>query len=310
MIRERTTERFGLGDFHEAVKGRHDRELGVIRDAKLMGLESKNNRRYRVPDSTLFEGAAIRLNHHGKENGPEMPNDPPFEGIWAVARNVKVSAEGVRGDIHYNKSHPMVPTILWWAENHPTVGGFSPVTWSMRSEQGGETVMDILAVESIDLVDRPATTRGIFEREQPNMDPKELELLKESVKGLETKVVEAENRATEAEKRATEAEAKAAEAQGKLVAQEAAAKASERRAAREKLLADAKLPEGVVTEALKEAVVGSASDESARALIETVVKAAGAPRSDSTTPGGTGPAKVASYEAAKAAGSLVYRENV
>jgi hypothetical protein len=240
-----------------------------------------------------------------------MPNDPPFEGIWGVAKDVQVTAEGVSADIHYNKAHPMVPTILWWAEHQSNIGGFSPITWSMRSEQGGETIMDIISVESVDLVDRPATTRGFFEQEM-HMDPKEIVKLQESlaaatgqVKTLETSLAAEKTAKEAAEKRATEAE-------GKLAANEAAVKAAERKTKREKLITDAKLPEGTVTAKFSEAVINANSDEDAALLVETLVKAAGAPRSMTQNPGtgGSDTPKHESYEAAKKAGAFDYRETV
>jgi hypothetical protein len=195
---------FDLVSFHEAVKGRIDREAGLIKGVKLMSFESKNARRYRLPDPALFQGTQIRLNHHGKEDGPPMDTDPPFEGIWATAENIKVGPDGVYADLKYNKKHVQMESILWWAENSPTVGGFSPITWGLHNHVNGETVIDILMVESVDLVGRPATTKGFFESEAMTMamTPEEISKFQEAVSDkaiLATRVQEAEKRATEAE---------------------------------------------------------------------------------------------------------------
>ena len=106
---------FDLASFSEAVRGRIDRTAGLIKGVKLMGLESRNGRRYRTPAAEIFENIQIRMDHHGKENGPEMPTDPSFRDIWATTTNVKVDATGVYADLKYNKAHPLMESILWWA---------------------------------------------------------------------------------------------------------------------------------------------------------------------------------------------------
>jgi len=307
----RFVERCDLSEIHEAIKaGRIDREKGLIRDVKLMGLESKNGRRYNQPDPALFEGVAMRIDHHGKEGGPDMPTDPSFKDIWATAQNVKTSPSGVRGDVKYNPHHPMMESILWWAENAPTVGGFSPITWGLWNTVGGETVIDIMKVESVDLVDRPATTNGFYEQEQ-TMDPKEVLKLQES---LLAKTSEATTLATdlatktaEAVKLATDLEAatkRANEAEGKLAAESAAKLASERRGSREKLINDAALPADIVTAEFREAVVNAADDKTATLLVETVKQAHGSPKSVTSDAGTAKP--VESFETAKAAGLFDY----
>lgn len=317
----RTCERSdGIMDLHEAIKsGRIDRTAGLIRDVKLMGLESKNKRRYHIPNPALFEGVQVRIDHHGKEGRTdELLTDPSFKDIWATTQNITVSPEGVRGDLKYNPKHPWMESILWWAENTPTVGGFSPINWGLHSHQGDETIIDIVEVESIDLVDKPATTNGLYERENDTMDPKEVLKIQES---LAAKTLEALNAVAKLAERdasivtlTSERDAatkRANEAEGKLAAEAAAKLAAERRGSREKLIADAKLPEDIVTKEFREAVVNATSDETAKLLVETVSRAHGAPRSSTTSPdaalGQSDVVKAAeSFDAAKAAGLFTY----
>lgn len=301
-----------LSSFHEAIKaGRIDREAGVIKGVKLMGFESKNDRRYNTPSAHLFDGVKVRLNHYAKEDDPNPP-DPGFEDIWATTVNSIVTAEGVFADLKYNKAHPMVPTILWWAENQPNVGGFSPITWGMHTvDQNGETVITIMAVESVDLVDRPATTNGFFE-EVHDMDPKEVVKLQES---LVAKTAEAVTLSTSlaTEKTAREAaETRANEAEAKLTAAAEAERKAVKRAERLKLIKDAEL--GEVSSKFTEAVVAAADDETAKTIVETLKEKLGAPRSvssDANDATGNGTKKsVESYEDAKKSGVLEYRSAV
>ena len=307
----RFVERTSLTSVSEAIKaGRIDRKAGLIRDVKFMGLESRNGRRYNQPDPKLFEGVPLRIDHHGKEGGMDMPTDPSIKDVWATSENVTTSPMGVRGDVRYNPHHPLIESILWWAENQPNIGGFSPVTWGLHSTVNGESVIDIMKVESVDLVDRPATTNGFYEQEK-TMDPKDILKLQESLlaKTSEATKLAADLTAktAEATKLAADLEAatkRANEAEGKLATEAAAKLASERRGAREKLIADAKLPEEIVTAEFKEAVVNAADDKVAALMVERVAFALGSPKSVTSDAGSAKP--VESFESAKAAGLFNY----
>lgn len=308
---------FDLSSFHEAVKGRIDKAQGVIRNVRLMSLESKNQRSYRIPDPKLFEGIQVRLDHHGKENGPEMPTDPSFRDIWATTENAKTGPDGVYADLRYNPKHKDMESILWWAENTPTVGGFSPVTWGLHNHSNGETIIDILRVESVDLVGRPATTSGFFESEALPMAMTEQEMTKfqEAITAqaeAARKLQESEKALTAERELRTAAEARATKAEGEIATAKAAEIATARKTAREALITAAKLPDDCVTAEFREAVIGASTDALAGALIATVQRAAGAPKSVSTSPGaetkGQESVKVTGYEDAKQKGLLAYEK--
>ncbi len=319
----------GIGNLHEAIKaGRIDRAKGVISGVRLMGFQSKNDRVYKQPDPALFEGVQVRMDHHGKEGGPELPTDPSFMGIWATTENVKVDHTGVYADVKYNPKHPMMETILWWAEHQPSVGGFSPITWGLHTMENGRTTIEILKVESVDLVDRPATTTSFYERENDTMAITEAEVLKlhESiatktveVTGLTAKVAERDATIAALTKERDDNKKRADTAEGTLAAEQTAKKAAERRGLRLKLVSDANLPEDIVTAEFKEAVVNAADDAAATLLVETVKRAHGSPRSSTTDPsaalgGKPGdvtaiPAKaLESFAEAKKAGAFSYEK--
>lgn len=301
---------FDLASLQEAVKGRIDRAQGIIRHVKLMSLESLNGRRYRIPNPDLFNGVQVRLDHHGKENGPEMPTDPEFEKIWATTINAETGPDGVYADLKYNPKNRHVESILWWAENTPTVGGFSPVTWGLHNHSGGETVIDILTVESVDLVGRPATTRGFFESEA-TMDPKDIIKLQESLAALNVEKTSLATRLQESETARVAAEARAVKAEGEIAAAKAAEIAATRKTAREALITEAKLPAEVVTAEFREAIINAPSDAVATTLISTVQRAAGSPKSMTSSPDKAQESTKApmTYEEAKAKGVFSYERS-
>ena len=144
---------------------RVDRTAGVIRGIKILGLESRNQRRY-LPDAlaraiTLYEGAKVNVNH--PKGPPQGPRD--YQDRIGVVRNVALRPdEGLFGDFHFNPKHALAEQLLWDAEHSPENVGFSHNV-SAKTKQDGERVLveEILRVQSVDLVADPATTRGLFE---------------------------------------------------------------------------------------------------------------------------------------------------
>jgi hypothetical protein len=205
----------------------------------------------------------------------------------------------------------MLESILWGAEHAPNIGGMSPVTWGMHSDQGGEVVIDIMQVDSVDLVDRPATTNGFYERENTDMDPKEVLKLQESLlaktneaTATATKLQESEAKVADLTTKLAESEQKRLAAEGTLAAQDVAKKLGEKRAARLALI-PADLPADVITDKFKEAVIAAADDATALVLVETVKQAHGAPRSVNS--GATqGKESVSTLAEAKAKGLTAY----
>lgn len=297
----------GLASFHEAIAaGRIDREAGVIKGVKLMGFESLNNRRYLPPAPSLFEGVKVRVDHYAKEDDPDPP-DPMFGDIWATTSNAKVTHEGVFADLTYNKAHTMVPTILWWAEHQPNVGGFSPITWGKQAIVDGETVITIVAVESVDLVDRPATTSGFFE-EIHEMDPKEVAKLQESLLAKTNEAAASATKLAETLAANVVLTTENSTLKGEKAALVEADRKAKVRVERLKLIT----PDlGTVSEEFKEQVVLAPTDAGAAVLVETVRTALGTPRSSGGNPndaiGGDGKGTtVKNYEEAKKLGLLNY----
>lgn len=144
---------------------RVDRAAGVIRGVKLLGLESKNGRRYREPAlveaAGLYEGAKVNVNH--PKGHPLSPRD--YQDRLGVVRGVEFRAgEGLFGDLHFNPKHALSEQLVWDAEHAPHNVGLSHNVLAQVTRAGEEaTVTAITKVQGIDLVADPASTSGLFE---------------------------------------------------------------------------------------------------------------------------------------------------
>ncbi|MHB1033223.1 MAG: hypothetical protein ACYC35_23950 [Pirellulales bacterium] len=142
-----------------------DRDAGMIRGVKILGLESRNGRTY-LPEAlaeaaAMYEGAKVNVNH--PKGSPAAPRD--YQDRIGAVRNVAVRAgEGLFGDLHFNPRHALAEQLAWDAEHAPENVGFSHNVQARTSRRGERTVVEaITEVRSVDLVADPATTRGLFE---------------------------------------------------------------------------------------------------------------------------------------------------
>jgi hypothetical protein len=144
---------------------RVDREQGVIRGVKLLGLSSRNGRRYReaalVEAIGLYEGAKVNVNH--PKGHPLSPRD--YQDRLGVVRGVEFrTGEGLFGDLHFNPRHILSEQLIWDAEHAPQNVGMSHNVLARTMQQGSDIVVEaITKVQSIDLVADPATTSGLYE---------------------------------------------------------------------------------------------------------------------------------------------------
>lgn len=152
---------------------RVDRSAGVIRGVKLLGLNSRNGRRY-VEDALssaigLYEGAKVNINH--PKGHPLSPRD--YQDRLGVVRGVEFRAgEGLFGDLHFNPKHSLSEQLVWDAEHAPQNVGMSHNVLARTKRDGDETVVEaITKVQSIDLVADPATTNGLYEHAEADSVP-------------------------------------------------------------------------------------------------------------------------------------------
>lgn len=207
------------------VNVRVDAIAGVLRGVKLIGLHSKNGRRYRESTlrqaAPLYEGAKVNVNHPA--GGPLVPRD--YRDRLGVIRNVEYASgneasSGLVAELHFNPKHALAEQLVWDAQHNPRNVGFSHNVLARLSREGEETIVEeITHVQSVDLVADPATTQGLFEAacpqcsrgeclEQPSYDALTLEalrvhrpdLLEEAEQGLREQLTEASSRADQAKR--------------------------------------------------------------------------------------------------------------
>ncbi len=141
-----------------------DAAAGIIRGVKLLGLESRNGRRY-LPGAlaqaaALYEGAKVNVNH--PKGSPLAARD--YQDRLGSIRNVRTAADGLFGDLHYNPKHALAEQLAWDAQHAPENVGFSHNVEGRTSRSNGQTVVEaIVKVQSVDLVADPATTSSLYE---------------------------------------------------------------------------------------------------------------------------------------------------
>lgn len=146
------------------VDVRVDAQAGVIRGVKLLGLESRNGRRY-LPSAlgeaaALYEGVKVNVNH--PKGSPLAARD--YQDRLGSIRNVRAAADGLFGDLYFNPKHALAEQLAWDAVHAPENVGFSHNVEARTSRLRGQTVVEaILKVQSVDLVADPATTRSLYE---------------------------------------------------------------------------------------------------------------------------------------------------
>ena len=164
-----------------------DEEAGVIRGVKILGLESKNKRKYRkeaVANAIgMYEGLGVNLDHKDEKDRSVS------EGFGRLV-NVVMKDDGAYGDLEYLKAHRFAPSFVEAAKRMPEQLGLSHIAeGTTAKENGDEWVEEIAKVHWADIVRRPATTKGLFESDTP-----EEEETPDAVQGegQETKEAEAE----------------------------------------------------------------------------------------------------------------------
>ncbi len=147
-----------------------DREKGVIFGVKCLGRESKNGRTY----SQASLGQAVELYENGgkgtRVNIDHTTGNPTQRGMlegFGILKGAKLGTDGVSADLHYLKAHPLAEMIVEQAERFPEQFGLSHVALGevVEGPDGSLVVESLEAVESVDIVQKPATNAGLFEQE-------------------------------------------------------------------------------------------------------------------------------------------------
>lgn len=285
----------------EAIFGQNckvDREAGLIRGVKLLGLAAPTkNRRYAgqaakkaVP---LYEGARVYLNHPKKTETSEPRS---FGDRFGTIVNPEYrEGDGNYGDLKYIPDHPMAKAILWLAENDPKSFGMSHrAQGKSRMENGTQVIEEITSVVSVDLVSDPATTNGLFESKESEDETMDLSKLTiEEIKSGRPDLVESLSKAILAESKGA-AELEQLKQTNKLLQEQIDQfKAKENIAAKQtkikNLCETAKLPKEAITEVFVSQLMEAKDDAAITALIEdrkAIFGGGGKPKSTEQGAGG------------------------
>lgn len=159
-----------------------DEEAGVIQGVKILGRVSKNKGR-EYTDSALaeacqrYEQCGVNLDHPDRKT-PDAERSVKDKIGWF--ESCEVREDGVYGNLHYLKSHPYSGTLAEVAKRNPAQLGMSHnAAGKGRSVGKKEFIESIEKIRSVDLVQKPATTNGLFESEEP------VKTLKQFIEGIE-----------------------------------------------------------------------------------------------------------------------------
>ncbi|MDO4587373.1 MAG: hypothetical protein Q4C95_08755 [Planctomycetia bacterium] len=142
-----------------------DETNGIVRNVKIVGLESRNGRIY--PEDTLkkavnlYENSKVNLNHSDENNTCSRKYQDRFGAI----KNIRYKPnDGLYADFYFNPKHVLAEQFLWDAKNRPENLGMSHNVEAIVSKRDNKQIVDeILSVKSVDIVADPATTNGLFE---------------------------------------------------------------------------------------------------------------------------------------------------
>lgn len=171
----------------EGLSPRIDAIRGVLHGVKVLGLISRNGRRYResciAAAAPLYEGIKVNVNHAREPR--RGPRD--YQDRLGCLREVRAADEGLFADLHFNPKHALAEQLIWDAEHAPENVGLSHNVEAKTSRGGNQLIVEeILRVNCVDLVADPATTAGLFESRElvsPNdIDWRQMEHILEVVR--------------------------------------------------------------------------------------------------------------------------------
>lgn len=178
----------------EATEDRIDEAAHVIRGVKVIGRTSAHGYEYSAKAVTeakaAYEGARVYVGHK-RETATRTGS---YGERLGVLKNYRVQEGEGFADLHYNPEHPQAKQFIFDVKNTPNLLGFSHHADIVVKKSGGKTVVESIdKVYSVDLVNVPATTKGVFESEGDSMltlkqmieaaEPKSLTVLEDMMSG-------------------------------------------------------------------------------------------------------------------------------
>lgn len=159
-------ESFDLREVFDLTEAVIDEARAIIPGVKILGRKSRNGREYTQEAMAralpLYEGVKVNIDH----NKANPTGDRSYRDRFGTLRNVRLEADGIRGDFHYNPKHAIAEQFIWDVKNTPSNVGFSHnAHGSGKRTSAGLCVEQIDWVKSVDIVSDPASTRSLFESE-------------------------------------------------------------------------------------------------------------------------------------------------
>jgi hypothetical protein len=154
-----------------------DEEAGVIKGVKVLGRLSKNSHGIsgasegteytdaaHADACRLYEGMLVRLNHPDRKR-PRAERS--VSETFGQLRECETRPDGTFANLHYYRTHPMAATVV--EDVKRGMGGFGlshnayPSRTAVRNRR--YVIEGLASVHSVDLVDRPATNKNLWESE-------------------------------------------------------------------------------------------------------------------------------------------------
>ncbi len=175
---------------------------GVVKDCKIIGKESKNGYLYRrdalKAARPLYEDTPVFI-LHGTPPENKRKSRKLFDHFGSL-KGIRERQDGdaLYGDLHIKQSHPLAASVIESIEDGTAKFGLSHNASCDFNEDQTEVVR-ITAVNSVDLVDKPATNKDLFEEEDMSREFQDTLLAK--LDGIEERIGKIEAKAVnEAEK--------------------------------------------------------------------------------------------------------------
>lgn len=162
------------------MQGQSSADEPVIRRVKVLGRHSKNGREYleEAIDSAVAiinKGRVpVFIDHKMKLPAGWPEQDRPAMSKFGRLENARKENGEAWADLVYNPDHLYASTVRGWVKSDDTALGFSiNATGKVREAEDGKLVVcEVTEIESVDLVESPATTHGLFESASPKPTPK------------------------------------------------------------------------------------------------------------------------------------------
>ena len=155
--------------FEQLAPDAIDEENGVIKRVRVLGHESKNRRRY--PEAVmraavpLYNGVKVKLNHPDPD---DENSERQVQENFGVLQNPFYQDNAIYADHLFPPKHSYSGSYVDACRRYSTALGFShnAVGEFHLDDDGWQIVEEVTEVVSADIVDSPATNKGIFESQR------------------------------------------------------------------------------------------------------------------------------------------------